>query len=159
MYQLLNLRALKISMLYKNHIFQYMDKIFCVEFQRVPLKFHTKYLTYTLKDAQLSQQLWPDSSHVWAHNVMFNSLASGRCNSDFKSVICKYMFMSIPSQIDRRWMPQNNSDYNSALVQAMAWCHQATSHYLRQCWPRSIPSYGITKPGWNKVPVSNLDTK
>ena len=49
-YELLNLRALKIPMLYKNRIFQCMGKIFCVEFQRVPLKFHTKYLTHTLKD-------------------------------------------------------------------------------------------------------------
>ena len=32
-YELLNLRALKISMLYKNHIFQCTGKIFCVEFQ------------------------------------------------------------------------------------------------------------------------------
>ena len=49
-YELLTLRALRISMLYKSHIFQCMGKIFCVEFQRVPLKFHTKYLTHTLKD-------------------------------------------------------------------------------------------------------------
>ena len=49
-YELLNLRALKIPMLYKNRIFQCMSKIFCVEFQRVPLKFHTKYLTHALKD-------------------------------------------------------------------------------------------------------------
>ena len=49
-YELLNLRALKIPMPYKNHIFRCMGKIFCVEFQRVPLKFHTKYLTHTLKD-------------------------------------------------------------------------------------------------------------
>ena len=49
-YELLNLRALTISMLYKNHIFQCMGKIFCVEFQRVPLKFHTKYLTHTMKN-------------------------------------------------------------------------------------------------------------
>ena len=49
-YELLNLRALKISMSYKNHIFQCMGQIFCVEFQRYPLKFHTKYLTHTLKD-------------------------------------------------------------------------------------------------------------
>ena len=27
-----------------------MGKIFCVEFKRYPLKFHTKYLTHTLKD-------------------------------------------------------------------------------------------------------------
>ena len=44
--ELLNPRALKISMLYKIC----MDKIFCVEFQRSPLKFHTKYLTHALKD-------------------------------------------------------------------------------------------------------------
>ena len=52
-YELLNprgWRALKISMLYKNRIFQCMGKIFCVEFQRFPLKFHTKYLIHTLKD-------------------------------------------------------------------------------------------------------------
>ena len=41
-YELLNLRALKISMLGKNHIFQCVGKIFCVEYQRVPLKFRTK---------------------------------------------------------------------------------------------------------------------
>ena len=49
-YELLNLRALKISILYKKNFFQYMGKIFCVEFQRVPLKFHTKYFTQTLTD-------------------------------------------------------------------------------------------------------------
>ena len=49
-FELLNLRSLKISMLYNNHIFQCMGKIFCVEFQRVPSKFHTKYLTHTMKD-------------------------------------------------------------------------------------------------------------
>ena len=54
-YELLNPRALKISMLYKNIIFQCMGKIFCVEFQRSPLKFHTKYLTHTLKDMTFIQ--------------------------------------------------------------------------------------------------------
>ena len=49
-YELLNLRALKFSYVKKIHIFQCMGKIFCVEFQRYPLKFHTKYLTHTLKD-------------------------------------------------------------------------------------------------------------
>ena len=49
-YELLNLRALKISIWYKNQIFQCMGKIICMEFQRIPLKFLTKYLTHTLKD-------------------------------------------------------------------------------------------------------------
>ena len=48
--ELLNLRALKISALYKISIFQCMGKISWVEFQRYPLKFLTKYLTHTLKD-------------------------------------------------------------------------------------------------------------
>ena len=54
-YELLNLRALKFSPVHKIHIFQCMGKIFCVEFQRVPLKFHTKYLTHTLKNVDFIQ--------------------------------------------------------------------------------------------------------
>ena len=56
-YELLNLRALKFSYVNKIHIFQCMGKIFCVEFQRYPLKFHTKYLTHTLKDMIFMQFL------------------------------------------------------------------------------------------------------
>ena len=48
-YELLNLRALKFSPVNKIHIFQWIGKIFCVEFQRYPMKLHTKYLTHTLK--------------------------------------------------------------------------------------------------------------
>ena len=45
-----------------------------------------------------------------------------------------------------RWMPQHWTDDKSTLVQVMACCHQATSHYLSQCWPRSISPRGITRP-------------
>ena len=38
----------------------------------------------------------------------------------------------------------------STLVQVMAWCRQATSHYLSQCWPRSLTPYGVTRPQWVK---------
>ena len=38
-------------------------------------------------------------------------------------------------------MPQISINGKSTLVQAMAWCHQAPSHYLNQCWSRSIPPY------------------
>ena len=48
-YELVNLGALKSSLLNKLHIFQSMGKIFCVEFQMVPLKFHTIYFTHSLK--------------------------------------------------------------------------------------------------------------
>ena len=37
------------------------------------------------------------------------------------------------------------------MVHIMAWCRQATSHYLNQCWPRSLPPYGVTRPQWVKI--------
>ena len=43
-------------------------------------------------------------------------------------------------------MAQNTIDDKSTLVLVMAWCHQATSHYLSQCWPRSMSPYGVTRP-------------
>ena len=58
--------------------------------------------------------------------------------------------MSISCEIILRWMPQNTSDGKSTLVQVMAWCRQATSHYLSQCWPRSMLPYDITRPPWVK---------
>ena len=36
-------------------------------------------------------------------------------------------------------------DDESTLVQVMAWHQQATSHYLSQCWPRSLLPYGYNK--------------
>ena len=45
-------------------------------------------------------------------------------------------------------MPQDFTDDKSTLVQVMAWCRQATSHYLSQCWPRSPMPYGVTRPQW-----------
>ena len=33
----------------------------------------------------------------------------------------------------------------------MAWCRQATSHYLSQCWPRSMSPYGVIRPKWVNI--------
>ena len=33
----------------------------------------------------------------------------------------------------------------------MAWCHQATSHYLSQCRSRSTSPYAVTRPQWVKI--------
>ena len=50
-----------------------------------------------------------------------------------------------------RLMAQDFTDDNWTLVQVMAWCRQATSHYLSQCWSRSMSPYGITRPQWVKI--------
>ena len=54
----------------------------------------------------------------------------------------------ISCEITPRWMSLDLNEDKSTLVQVMAWCRQATSHYLSQCWPRSLQPYGITRPQW-----------
>ena len=44
----------------------------------------------------------------------------------------------ISHEISSRWMSLDLTDDKSTLVQVMAWCREATSHYLSQCWPRSL---------------------
>ena len=48
-------------------------------------------------------------------------------------------------------MPLDLIDGKSTLPQVVAWCHQATSHYLSQCWPRSLSPYGVIRPQWVNV--------
>ena len=54
-------------------------------------------------------------------------------------------------EITLRCLLQNLTNGKSRLDQVMAWCPQATSHYLRQCWPRSMSSCGTTRPQWVKL--------
>ena len=51
-------------------------------------------------------------------------------------------------------MPLDLTDDKSTLVRVMAWCHQATSYYLSQCWPRFMSPYSVTRPQW----VNSLST-
>ena len=83
-----------------------------------------------------------------------NSLAPGRCGNDIKSVISELIlqieFMDT-CETTFRWMPGNVFYDQWTLVQVMAWCCQATSHYRSQCWPRSISPYSITRSQWVKT--------
>ena len=85
----------------------------------------------------------------WRHCRFINSMAPGRSQCNFKNVIFNLpLLMGIfKSAYDKilRWMPQDLTVDKSTLVQVMAWCRQATSHYLNQCWPRSPTPYG---PQW-----------
>ena len=74
----------------------------------------------------------------------------------FKSIWCIFKLIllnggwDISDEIEPRWIPLNLTDDKSILVQVMVWCRQATSHYLSQCWPRSLSPYGVTRPQWVK---------
>ena len=65
-------------------------------------------------------------------------------------------FIASSREIALRWMPQNNFDNKSTLVQVMAWCRQATGHYLRQCWPWIMSPYDVTRPQWFKILIHQL---
>ena len=84
--------------------------------------------------------------------IDFNSLAPGKCKWNFRYVIFKQILVNdgwgISCEIDLIWMTLDFTDDQSTLVQVMAWCHQATSHYLSQCWSRSLSPYGVTRPQW-----------
>ena len=70
--------------------------------------------------------------------------------SDIKCIILKLIMRSSSLgtrwEIVLRWMHQNLTNDKSTLGQVMAWCHQAISHYLSQCWPKSISTYVVTRP-------------
>ena len=84
----------------------------------------------------------------------FNSLAPGKFEWNFRYLILQIISVTdcrvISCELALRWMPLDFTDDKSILVQVMAWCHQATSHYLSQCWPRSLSPYGVIRPQWVK---------
>ena len=86
------------------------------------------------------------------HDEWFNSLAPGRCGSKFKMVL-RIKFMNTSCEIAVRRMLLSTFDDESTLVQIMAWCCQATSHYLNQCLHRSVLPYGATSSKLVKPPM------
>ena len=77
-----------------------------------------------------------------------------------EAAVCELVIFKLISRTDvlsiscvnaLRWMPYNTLDERSTLAQVMAWCRQATSHYLSKHWPRSMLSYDATKPQWVKL--------
>ena len=80
----------------------------------------------------------------------FNSLAPGKFLSNLRHVIFKQILVidgwGISCEIALIWMSLNLPNDKSTLDQVMAWCRQATSHYLSQCWPRSMSPNGVTMP-------------
>ena len=120
------------------------------------LDFHCNYLClFSVKNKMAS------NSNIYScfikdenHRFSINSLAPGRSYCNFENVIFNLaLLIGIFKSSDDvlKWMPQNVTDGKWTLVQVMAWCHQATSQYLNQCWPRSPTPYGVTRTQWIKT--------
>ena len=98
--------------------------------------------------------------HVALSHLCLNSLAPGGFENIFQNVFFKLISwidtLSNSCETALRSMPQNPSDDKSTLVQVMAWCRQAASHYLSQCCPRSLSPYGVTRPQWVKENIHEI---
>ena len=99
----------------------------------------------------------PSSRLYRGYTERIHSLAPGRPGCHFKTAIFNLVLLTgngiftLSKDNALRWMPRDLTDDKSTLVQVMAWRHQATSHYLSQCWPRSLSPCGVTRPQWVKV--------
>ena len=86
------------------------------------------------------------------HSCWLSSLAHGQFEWSFSYLIFQIISVIdgwvISSELALRWMSLDFTDDKSTLVQVTAWCRQATSHYLSQCWPRYLSPYGVTMPQW-----------
>ena len=89
--------------------------------------------------------------------VKFSSLFPLRFerNFDFKLILISKLIWVIDWWLGHRetavrWMSLSLSDDKSTLVQVMVSCCQVTSHYLSQCWPRSMSPYHVTRWQWVK---------
>ena len=93
-------------------------------------------------------------------SFLVNSMAPGRPGCHLKTAIFNLVLSIciVTSSNDNplRWISWDLTDDKSTLVQVMAWCCQAASHYLSLCWPRSLSPYGVTRPKWVKSVVCNF---
>ena len=95
-----------------------------------------------------------------------NPLTPGRLEWKFIKVVFKLTLVidgwGISNEIALGWMSLHLTLDESTLVQVMARCRQATSHYLNQCWPCSISQTGITRPKWvqhNHCRLPNISSR
>ena len=92
---------------------------------------------------------------LWRHN---ENCCYANMRSQGQAFVCWHLNLSVTcgTVVPRRWTCLSVIlPYSTILVQVMAWCSQATSHYLSQCWTRSLLPHGVTRPEWvnHRVPT------
>ena len=92
-----------------------------------------------------------------------NSLTPEKYEWNVRYVIFKRVLViagwGMSCEIALIWMSLDFTDDQSTLVQVMAWCRQAIIHYLRQCWPRALSPYDVTRPQWAKRDMARIYIK
>ena len=89
---------------------------------------------------------WNPGEYVLTHWPL------GDLNESLNGVIFNLILviddLGFSNEIALRWMLLDLTGNKSILIQIMAWCRQATSHYQSQCWPSFMSPYGSTRPQW-----------
>ena len=124
----------------KIHFLWCMGSKFCVKFQRVPLKFHTKFWSHISQNVHITDfhfSLW--LMIPWNCDIIsLNTLRWRQDGRHFADDTFKCIFLNanvrILLKISLKFVAKGPINNISALVQIMAWSDQATSHYLNQCW-------------------------
>ena len=113
-----------------------------------------------LMQVRNSWRIWVTTSHE--STMAVDSLAPGRFKVNFRWVIFKLILVvndwGMSCETALIWMSLDHIYGELTLVQTMAWCRQATSHYLSQCWPRSLSPYGVTRPQWFNITTTKQST-
>ena len=104
----------------------------------------------TIRQWQYTKMRPEQYGQHWANCILRSIiLTSGKFEWNFIHVIFKETLVidgwGISCEIALMWMSLAFTDDQSTLIQVMAWCRQATSHYLNQCWPRSLSPYDVTR--------------
>ena len=96
-------------------------------------------------------RIWQTDSFKASH-IIIPIQAPGTFEWNLRYVIFKRILVidgwGISCEIALIWTSLDFTNDHSTLVQVMAWRRQTTSHYLSQCWPRSMSPYGVTRPQW-----------
>ena len=139
-YKLVNLWALKSSLLNKIHIFQYMGKIFYGELhamwrRRVWSTLAEVMACYLMAPNHYLNQCYLLTSEVLWHSPQNNFAASAPATIlyEFENYTSKITATPMINSLwpsDAIWRQRSGS----TLAQVMACCLTAPSHYLNQCW-------------------------
>ena len=116
---------------------------------------HNKYIILPNPFFVIYYTLFDDLTHWhWGNIVLILTHCPQRSLCNFKNAIFQSWFTDfIIRSYDNalRCVLLYLSDGKSTVVQVMAWCSLATSHYLDQCVPRSVSPYDTIRPQWVNI--------
>ena len=95
--------------------------------------------------------VWPNDdtvSYGLANSIAYGSYLYLAKITWFYAFLADNGTLQLSSHCESGIVGMDLADDKSTLVQVMAWCRKATSHYLSQCWHGSMSPFRVTKPQW-----------